>query len=70
MAIAVALVVAAILGGVSIGILAILAIGIHSNGQSTRLSNLPRTYAESVVRKILGMTVRTSNPSHSAPEED
>jgi hypothetical protein len=72
MTITIVLLVAAILliGGVSIGVLAILAIGIHGYGQSRRLSHSPRTCAESITRKILGMTVSTSNSSHSAPEED
>jgi hypothetical protein len=68
MAIIIILAVAAILliGGVSIGV---LAIGIHSGCKSRHLSVSPRTRAESVARKILGMTVRTNNPTHRAPKE-
>lgn len=67
-----ALLVAAVLliGGVSLAVLAILAIGIHSDSRSRHLSNSPRTYAGSITRKVLGMTVRISNSSHTAPEED
>lgn len=68
----IALLVAAILlvGGASITVLTVLAIGIHADGKSRRLSNSPHTYAEGITRKILGMTVSTSNPSHSGSEED
>jgi hypothetical protein len=71
MAITIALLAAAILviAAVSMGVLAVLAIGIHGDHQSGRLSNTPRTYAESITRKVLGVTVRTSNPDHGTPEE-
>jgi hypothetical protein len=72
MAITIVLLVAAILliGVFSIAVLAILAIGIHGSGRSRLLNDMPRTHAESITRKVLGTTVRSSNTGHGAAKED
>jgi hypothetical protein len=50
---------AAFLSGSSIGILAIVASGIRSNERAKNLAGPPRTVAEAVTRRLLGVGVRT-----------
>ena len=68
MALIIVLFIAAILGGALIGVLAILTIGIHAYGRSRHLGDPPRTYAESVTHRLLGVTVRTGKPDYHEPE--
>jgi hypothetical protein len=59
----------AFLSGAVIGILAILVAGVRSDDRSKNLTCAPRTAAEAVTRRVLGVGVRTAETGHGEDRE-
>lgn len=60
---------AAFLSGAAIGILAILVAGIRSDDRSKNLTSTPRTAAEAITRRLLGVGIRTAETDHGKDRE-
>ncbi len=61
--------VAAFLSGAVIGVLAILAAGIRSGEHARSLTSGLRTGTEAVIRRLLGVAVRTGGADHGEERE-
>jgi hypothetical protein len=65
----ISVIVAAALAGATIGALAVLVTAIRADDRAQNLRNAPRTNAEALTRRVLGVGVRTSRPGHDGTQE-
>jgi hypothetical protein len=69
MAFTISVIVAAALSGVAIGALAVLVTAIRADDRAQNLTNAPRTNAEALTRRVLGVGVRNSRADHDDNQE-
>ncbi len=61
--------IAVLLSGAVIGVLAILVAAIRSDDRAKNLTRPPRTGTEAATRRLLGVGVRTADPGHGTGQE-
>lgn len=66
MTLAIALLGAAFLSGATVAVIALIVAGIHGDDRTKNLTKYPRTPLEAVTRRMLGVGMRSSDPSETA----
>jgi len=65
---AISLLGAAFLSGVTVAVIALIVVGIRRDDHAKNLANSPRTHLEAATRRMLGVGVRNGDPYEDGEE--